>query len=122
MFHQLEKGRAYLETAPCGASLRDAAAHSGLSAFHFARLFHETFGETPATFHRRTLMERAKALLIHASVSEAGEDVGFQSTSSFVRAFRIATGTTPGAYKKTLGQNDRGLVEEVDVKAGKNFA
>jgi AraC-like DNA-binding protein len=100
LYSNLEKGHEFLQHAPCGAALSEAAAASGLSEFHFCRLFKETYGETPAKFHRSALLDRAKCLLPQMSVSEVAEELGYNSVSAFVRAFRVGVGVTPGCYKK----------------------
>lgn len=42
-----------------------------------------------------------------ASVTAVAYDLGFSSTSSFVAAFRKATGTTPGRYLKSRSREPR---------------
>ena len=100
LYAQLEKGREFLETGGCSVTLAYAAEVAGLSEFHFARLFRETYNESPAAFHRRALMLRAKELLAAMSVSEVAEELGYLSVSSFVRSFRKATGSTPGECRR----------------------
>lgn len=68
--------------------------------------------EGVATRLRRMRIERAKELLIIAPerpVGRVGLECGFDSESGFYRAFRSATGHTPGEYREwcmlgTLGQ------------------
>lgn len=104
LYRQLEKGRLFLESRGCSATLSEAADAAGLSEFHFARLFRETYQESPAVFHRRALMIRAKQLLREMAVAEVAEELEYRSVSSFVRSFRKATGVTPGASKRLRGQ------------------
>ena len=60
----------------------------------------------PHRYHSGRRIERAKALLAKPdySVTEIGMAVGFSETSSFTAAFRKATGLTPTAYHRSLGQ------------------
>lgn len=48
-------------------------------------------------------IEEAKKLLIHSheqSITDIGFDIGFNSTSTFYKAFRDATGLAPGQFRK----------------------
>jgi AraC-like DNA-binding protein len=77
-----------------------------LSPYHFCRAFKQSFGVPPHRYHSGRRIERAKALLAKPdySVTEIGMAVGFSETSSFTAAFRKATGLTPTAYHRSLGQ------------------
>ena len=56
----------------------------------------------PAEYFRRARMERARDLLIHSgtSVRDVGLACGYESFSSFVRAYRAAYGETPGTARR----------------------
>lgn len=75
-----------------------------LSPFHFCRAFKQTFGMPPHRFQMVRRVERAKDLLANgvASITEIGFMVGYRETSAFCVAFRRATGTTPGAYRRRM--------------------
>jgi AraC family transcriptional regulator len=74
------------------------------SPFHFCRAFKESFGVPPHRYQSRCRIEYAKLLLTkpEASVTDVGLTIGFSSSSSFVTAFRKATGFTPAGYKRSL--------------------
>ncbi len=83
-------------------SLDDLAAEACLSPFHFSRVFREATGLSP---HRYVVECRIRAACkslacMHSSLVEIALDSGFQSQSSFTRAFRTATGCTPGQYRE----------------------
>ena len=75
------------------------------SPFHFCRAFKESFGVPPLRYQTRRRIEYAKLLLTkpEISVTDVGLTIGFSTSSSFVTAFRKATGFTPTGYKRGLG-------------------
>jgi AraC-like DNA-binding protein len=76
-----------------------------LSPYHFCRAFKQSFGMPPHRYHKARRIEHAKALLAQptCSVTQIALKVGFSETSSFTVAFRKATGSTPTAYRRSLG-------------------
>jgi len=109
----LEEARDFLDSAPNGTSMEVAASRACLSPFHFAHRFCQTFGVSPATYHRASLMRRAKLLLKDHSVSWVATELGFQSASAFGRSFRRSVGISPGRWKET--QDTDFAVEMADV-------
>lgn len=85
-------------------SLKDIAAASYLSPFHFARVFKKLTGATPHAYLAGLRTTRAQSLLAEAdlSVTEISSLVGYSSPSNFTKAFREATGLTPRAFRKAL--------------------
>jgi AraC family transcriptional regulator len=83
-------------------SLTALAEIAGLSLFHFARAFTQSFGVPPHQYHMGRRMDRARSLLQKPalSVTEIGIQIGFRETSSFTRAFRRFTGLTPTEYRR----------------------
>jgi len=74
----------------------------GLSPFHFARAFKQSFGVPPHRYHVGQRIARAKALLdarTH-SVTAIARDLGFAETSSFSATFRRVTGVSPMRYRR----------------------
>jgi AraC family transcriptional regulator len=59
----------------------------------------------PHRYHNARRIDHAKTLLARptCSVTEIALTVGFSETSSFTAAFRKATGSTPTAYRRSLG-------------------
>jgi AraC family transcriptional regulator len=100
----LEQAKTYLDEAPNGASITDAARAAHLSPYHFAHRFRETFQVSPAQYHRDALVRRAKTLLVTSSASEVAFALGYQSVSAFGRAFKKAVGVTPGAWRGTQSE------------------
>lgn len=83
----------------------DLAAAAGLSAFHFARAFKQTTGETPHRFVLRRRLDRAKAALARGEPpARVAALCGFSGQSHFGARFREATGLTPGRYARLFGR------------------
>jgi AraC family transcriptional regulator len=94
---------AYIEDNPDRAiSLRELAGASGLSRFHFSRVFKRHLGLSPARYVERTRIEQAKALIVNAELSLAcvAQAVGFADQSHFSRRFRIHEGRTPATFAR----------------------
>jgi AraC family transcriptional regulator len=83
-------------------SLAALAELVGLSLYHFARAFTQSFGVPPHRYHMARRMDRARDLLQMPalSVTQIGIQIGFRETSSFTRAFRRFTGLTPTEYRR----------------------
>jgi len=83
-------------------SLAALAELVGLSLYHFARAFTQSFGAPPHRYHMARRMDLAKSLLRMPalSVTQIGSRIGFRETSSFTRAFRNFTGLTPTEYRR----------------------
>jgi AraC-like DNA-binding protein len=77
------------------------AQRAGLSRFHFARAFHDEFGETPHRYLRRRRIERAKQLLAagNLSVTDVCFEVGFESLGSFSALFHRLVGHPPARHR-----------------------
>ncbi|HSB26743.1 MAG TPA: helix-turn-helix domain-containing protein, partial [Pyrinomonadaceae bacterium] len=85
-------------------SLKELAAASYLSPFHFARVFKKLTGATPHNYLAAIRTSRAQSLLAETdmSITEIGARVGYLSASHFTKAFRLSTGTTPREFRKAL--------------------
>jgi AraC-like DNA-binding protein len=81
-----------------------AAREACLSPFHFHRLFHSTFGETPHDFLTRRRMERARHLLASGemTVTEVCLEVGYSSLGSFSSKFQSMVGVPPTQYQRQI--------------------
>lgn len=93
--------------------LDDAASFTGLSVFHFLRLFTNVLGLTPHQYLLRTRLKRAAALLAEDSrpVTEIALDAGFNDLSNFVRSFGSAAGVSPRGFR-ALAKGDRKLLQD----------
>jgi AraC-like DNA-binding protein len=82
-------------------TLDQAARTSNLSVSHFCRLFKMATGMTfkdYLTFYR---VSQAEELLTTArSITEIANECGFESMSSFIRAFKHYKNATPSSYRK----------------------
>jgi len=85
-------------------TLKELAAASYLSPFHFARLFKKLTGLSPHNYLASIRATRAQLLLAETdlSVAQIGARVGYLSGSHFTKAFRLATGATPREFRKSL--------------------
>jgi len=85
-------------------TLKQLAAASYLSPFHFARLFKKLTGASPHNYLAGIRATRAQLLLAETdlSVTEIGARVGYLSGSHFTKAFRLATGATPREFRNGL--------------------
>jgi AraC family transcriptional regulator len=84
-------------------TLDDMAASLHMSAYHFARLFKTTTGQTPHAYVTRLRIERAQELLRTScrSVPEIARRVGFSSRSHFAATFLRLTGMPPHLFRRT---------------------
>lgn len=97
---EIEQVCAYLQQADT-LQLEQTARRFGYSPEHFSRKFHE---ETFISFRKyceKIRMRRAMNLLQDGtnSLEEIADQLGYGSTSSFIRAFKRVYGTTPNAYR-----------------------
>ncbi len=99
-----------VDTNPSLETLADIAA---ISPFHFHRVYRALTGETPSSTVRRLRLAKACVLLrdTQKPVTEVAFDVGYDSSQSFAKAFRAATGFTPTAIRKDLPSLNRVLQE-----------
>jgi AraC family transcriptional regulator len=72
-----------------------------LSEYHFARMFHLSFGLPPHRYLLARRLERAQQLLhsSHLPLGEIALACGFASASHFCNRFRQAFAATPGQYR-----------------------
>lgn len=84
--------------------LKEIAAASYLSPYHFARLFKKLTGTTPHAYLAGIRTARAKSLLAESdlSVGEIAARVGYASPSHFTKAFRQMTGLAPREFRAAI--------------------
>ncbi|MEZ2128116.1 MULTISPECIES: helix-turn-helix domain-containing protein [unclassified Sinorhizobium] len=89
---------AHLEQA---LTLDQLASEAGLSTFHFAKMFRISFGMPPHRYLAERRVERARNLLRSGSIElvQVALACGYASQSHFTKAFRSATGITPGEWR-----------------------
>lgn len=83
-------------------TIEDAAGEASMSRSGFARKFKEVLGTSFFDYLTRLRMRNARKLLAttNLSVPMIGEQVGYQSDLSFVKAFKKLHGMTPRAYRQ----------------------
>jgi AraC-like DNA-binding protein len=85
-------------------SISEIARWSGISSFHFIRLFRAVFGQTPHQCRISCRLELARHLLIvtDRSVTEICFEVGFTSLGTFSSVFTQRVGLSPSSYRKRM--------------------
>jgi AraC family transcriptional regulator len=93
--------------------LEQVARESGVSAFHFLRLFTRVIGVTPHQYLVRSRLRHAARLLAQDTrpIADIAYEVGFGDLSNFVRTFRRAAGVSPRGFRRA-SQNDRKILQD----------
>lgn len=84
-------------------TLADAAKNVNLSEYHFHRLFSKYANETLNQFITRIKMERSAIYLVinsRISITEIAFMYGYNSSSSYNKAFKKHFGMSPTAFRK----------------------
>lgn len=83
-------------------SVGELAKIACLSVFHFTRAFAASMGVPPHRYVSQRRLDYAKAMIVAGDepLDRIALDARFGSQSSFTRAFRRATGMTPGQYRR----------------------
>jgi AraC-like DNA-binding protein len=83
-------------------TVEQLAAKVGLSRSRFWVLFSRVVGESPQSYLTRLRMQRASRLLREhpGSIADISLAAGYESESSFTKAFRRHYGKTPGQYRR----------------------
>lgn len=105
LYRRLLRGKDYMDSFFAGeVQLRDAASAACVSPYHFHRLFHEVFQETPNQYLQRRRLTQARELLKSSDldVTEISLDIGFESSTSFSALFRRSFGCSPREYRARL--------------------
>jgi AraC family transcriptional regulator, arabinose operon regulatory protein len=89
-------------------SLDEIVQLSGLSKFYFARLFHQSTDRTPIKYLTKIRIKRAISLLLHSSLTleNIAREIGFSSSSYFIKIFRKWTGFSPGEFRSGRALTD----------------
>ncbi len=82
-------------------TIQQLAAQANYSEWHFIRVFHRVFGETPMEYANRLRLKRAKHMLetSRMTVSEIARDSGYETFSAFCRSFRHHFGMTASSLR-----------------------
>lgn len=84
-------------------SIEALARECGLSSSHFMRLFRRSMRVTAGRFLEQVRISRASDLLRSSRIpiADIARSCGFYDHSAFVKRFRLHTGVTPLAYRKS---------------------
>lgn len=84
-----------------GLTLDQLASEAGSSTFHFAKMFRISFGMPPHRYIAARRVDRARRILRDGSMNlaQAALACGYASQSHFTKAFKAATGSTPGGWR-----------------------
>jgi AraC-like DNA-binding protein len=106
----VRRAREYLEeTCSPRVSLRDLASLSGLSPFHFHRIFRAQVGMPPHEYQLRRRLVRARELLGRGqSVADVAAETGFADQSHLTRHFKRLLGLPPADYARRKNVQDSG--------------
>ena len=85
-------------------SLDHVAKESGMSRFHFSRMFKQYTGSSFKAYLNKKRIEAAKDLIIDKgmNVTEACFRVGYNDLSYFSRLFKEKVGSPPSSYKPAM--------------------
>ncbi|SHM66241.1 AraC family transcriptional regulator [Gracilibacillus kekensis] len=95
--------------------LDEIVAVSGLSKYHFTRLFTKTVKDTPIQFLTKIRIEHALEMLQHSelSIDEIANKVGYSTSNYFSKVFKSLLGESPSIYrqKKSIMPVDRLFID-----------
>ncbi len=81
---------------------------AGMSRSAFAAFFARSVGETPLTYVKRWRMNLAAGCLEDGkTLEEIAEKVGYDSASSFGKAFKTVMGIAPGDWRRQYGAHKK---------------
>lgn len=100
----VETARAYIQAHyDRDISVRDLAALTGLSPYHFIRVFSGQIGLTPHAYLVQVRVQQARQLLATGETpSQAALSAGFFDQSHLTRHFKRILGVTPGQYRNSV--------------------
>lgn len=104
-------------------SLKEIAAASSFSVYHFHRIFLAIVGETVNDYVSRMRLERAANLIFikqDLSITEIALGCGFSSSANFAKAFKLYFGVTPSQIRKPVG-TENSKTGKIFSKYGKAF-
>lgn len=83
--------------------LDDLVAASGLSKYHFTRLFQKTTNLTPIQYLTKIRIEHAIELLrmTNYSIDEIAQLVGYSNGNYFIKVFHKRIGMSPGQFRES---------------------
>ncbi|MDC3418028.1 AraC family transcriptional regulator [Aquibacillus salsiterrae] len=84
-------------------TLADLVDVSGLSKYHFTRLFHKTVDDTPIKYLTKLRMNHALELLqnMDLTIDEVARNVGYANANYFSKVFKSIVDVTPSEYRNS---------------------
>ncbi len=94
----------YLESNLKEVTAADMAEYVGVSYTYFLRLFKEATGCNFVKFSHNIRIQRAQMLLVETNdtLDKIAVEVGFSTTSHFIKVFKGCTGVTPSSYRRQV--------------------
>lgn len=91
---------------------------AGYSPYHFSRIFKQATGENIASMIKRLrLALSVKQLLnLEMSITEVGQETGYETPSSFNKVFKQTFGCSPSEYRKQRQEYLKKAREQLDGK------
>lgn len=99
----VQKGINYIEAnLEYGINLAQVAKESGLSQWHFQRIFKALTNETLKTYIRSRRLSNSLSKLLYSDqkIIDIALAAGYESQESYTRAFKKAFRLTPGEYRQ----------------------
>ena len=95
-------------------TLDEVARAVHLSPSYFSRIFKQETGKTFSEYLQDVRIEQAKNYLRRwdCPMADIAEQTGFFDQSHFIKAFKQATGVTPGFYRRQRGRGYDELLEQ----------
>lgn len=103
LFKRLTIGRDYLTSClQDDVKIEMVCKEVGMSKYHFIRSFNDLFGTTPHQFLKKERIDFAATLLVdnNLDIAEIASKSGYESPSSFTRAFKQVYGKLPSELQK----------------------
>lgn len=100
---QIKQATDYMNNNYAHAELQEElAAKLGLSPYQFIRLFHRYVGVTPGEYLSRIKIDHAIRLLLETDlpIHHISAQLGYSSSSYFIRIFQQRLGETPAKFRK----------------------
>ncbi len=84
-------------------TVADMARAAQFSESHFYKIFHEIFGQSPASYMEHVRIKRACELLkTEISITEAAFELGFKTSQHFAKVFKKQVGSSPSEWRRQL--------------------
>ncbi|WP_299223869.1 AraC family transcriptional regulator [uncultured Aquimarina sp.] len=104
--HRINLALRYIDDHLDGDLSLDAVSDIGMySPYHFHRIFKTVIGESLNVYVNRRRIEKMASVLMHkkeVNITELSLQYGFNSNSSFTRAFKKFYGVNPTEFRKQL--------------------